>query len=61
MLSDGTGYKTEPIQGERGTDGVDGEDGNGIDSVFFNPDYTLTINFTDGTSYTTGVIRGEKG
>lgn len=35
--------------------------GNGIEDVIFNNDYTLTISFTDGTSYTTPVIRGAKG
>ena len=44
-----------------GHDGKDGEDGNGIASCVLNPDYTLTINYTDGTSYTTESIRGEKG
>lgn len=44
--------------GERG---VQGETGNGIDSAILNPDYTLTLNFTDGTSYTTTSIRGETG
>lgn len=38
-----------------------GEDGNGIKSAVLNPDYTLTLTFTDGTSYTTPSIRGEKG
>lgn len=37
------------------------ENGVGIDSVEFNSDYTLTIYFNDGTSYTTGSIRGETG
>lgn len=35
--------------------------GNGIDNVIFNDDYTLTIIFTDGTSYKTPPIRGAKG
>ena len=35
--------------------------GNGIASAVLNPDYTLTLTFTDGTSYTTPPIRGEKG
>lgn len=38
-----------------------GEDGVGIQSIVLNPDYTLTINFTDGTSTTTSSIRGLKG
>lgn len=37
-------------------------DGRGISSVVLNADYTLTINFTDGTNWTTpNSIRGEKG
>ena len=36
-------------------------DGNGIESVVFNPDYTLSLYFTDGTSVTTGSIRGAEG
>ena len=36
-------------------------DGRGISSVVLNADYTLTLNFTDGTSFTTISIRGEKG
>lgn len=35
--------------------------GNGIQSVTLNEDYTLTIFYTDGTSVTTTSIRGEKG
>lgn len=35
--------------------------GNGIDTVEFNDDYTLTITFTDGSTYTTPAIRGAKG
>ena len=41
--------------------GIQGETGNGIASVVLNSDYTLTLRFTDGTSYTTASIRGEKG
>lgn len=36
-------------------------DGKGIESAVFNSDYTLTLNFTDGTSFTTPPIKGEKG
>lgn len=36
-------------------------DGNGISSAVLNADYTLTLEFTDGTSYTTPSIRGAKG
>lgn len=38
-----------------------GEDGLGIKEVSFNNDYTLTITFTDDTSYTTPSIRGKTG
>lgn len=47
--------------GKNGTDGEDGEDGNGIASAVLNADYTLTLTFTDGTSYTTPSIRGAAG
>lgn len=36
-------------------------DGRGISDAVLNSDYTLTLTFTDGTSYTTPAIRGEKG
>lgn len=48
-------------RGIQGETGPAGETGNGIAFVTLNPDYTLTITLTDGTSYTTGSIRGEKG
>ena len=48
-------------QGEQGTQGPKGVSGNGISSAVLNSDYTLTLTFTDGTSYTTPSIRGEKG
>lgn len=38
-----------------------GATGNGIQSIHFNADYTLTITCTNGTSYKTGVIRGAAG
>lgn len=42
--------------------GEDGEDGKGIVTAILNDDYTLTIYFTDGTSYTTPEpIRGSDG
>lgn len=40
---------------------IKGNDGNGIASAVLNADYTLTLTFTDGTSYTTSSIRGAKG
>lgn len=47
--------------GEQGEKGDTGDTGNGIASVVLNADYTLTIDFTDGTSYTTTSIRGAQG
>ena len=41
--------------------GFKGETGTGIYSITLNSDYTLTIQFTDGTSTTTSSIRGETG
>ena len=35
--------------------------GNGIESAVMNADFTLTLNFTDGTSFTTPSIRGVPG
>ena len=40
-------------KGEKGDTGLKGNDGNGISSIIMNNDYTLTINFTNGTSFTT--------
>ena len=53
------GPKGDP--GSPGSAGPQGADGNGIASTVLNSDYTLTITFTDGTSYTTESIRGEQG
>ena len=53
-----------PARGETGLQGNQGETGatgNGIASTILNNDYTLTIQFTDGTSYTTPSIRGLTG
>ena len=36
-------------------------DGNGIDHTILNADYTLTITYTDGTTWTSGSIRGATG
>lgn len=41
--------------------GDTGADGNGIEDIEMNEDYTLTFTFTDGDTYTTASIRGEKG
>jgi len=48
-------------KGETGATGATGATGNGIANAVLNADYTLTLTFTDGTSYTTPSIRGEKG
>lgn len=52
---------TNGIAGVKGDTGETGATGNGIASAVLNADYTLTLAFTDGTSYTTPSIRGEKG
>ena len=44
-----------------GAQGIKGETGNGISSIQLNQNYTLTINYTSGSSFTTTSIRGEKG
>lgn len=48
-------------QGPQGDTGEAGADGNGIESAVLNSDYTLSLSFTDGTSYTTPPIRGAQG
>jgi len=50
-----TEYSVDIIAPEKGEQGV------GIESAVLNADYTLTLNFTDGSKYTTPSIRGEKG
>ena len=47
--------------GADGSDGSDGADGVGITSITQNLDGTLSINLTDGTSYETEPLKGEKG
>lgn len=54
-------FEFHNLKGEQGDTGETGETGNGIASTVLNSDYTLTITFTDGTSYTTPSIRGAKG
>lgn len=49
------------FDGQPGKDGKDGADGNGIKSATLNADYTLTLTFDDGTTYTTPSIRGATG
>lgn len=41
--------------------GIKGDTGRGIASIALNNDYTLTITFTDDTTYTTSSIRGQQG
>lgn len=48
-------------RGEQGDRGYTGETGNGIASAVLNADYTLTLTYTDGTTWTSGSIRGERG
>lgn len=50
-----THYSADIIAPEKGEQGV------GIASAVLNADYTLTLNFTDGSKYITPGIRGEKG
>lgn len=40
---------------------AEGQDGVGISDATLNADYTLTLTFTDGSSYTTPSIRGARG
>ena len=47
--------------GEQGPQGETGATGNGIASAILNNDYTLTLNYTNGQSYTTTSIRGPEG
>jgi len=47
--------------GAKGDKGDKGDTGVGIVSTVLNADYTLTITLSDGTTYTSPSIRGEKG
>ena len=47
--------------GATGATGPQGATGNGIESALLNADFTLTLTFTDGTTYTTPSIRGATG
>lgn len=60
-LTDGTIVNFKVRNGNKGSDGAAGADGNGIKSAVLNADYTLTLTFDDGTSYTTPSIRGATG
>ena len=70
QFTDGTSYTTPSIrgkigptgsQGPQGLTGKTGATGNGIANTVLNNDFTLTVHFTDGTSYTTPSIRGATG
>ena len=70
QFTDGTSYTTPSIrgkigptgsQGPQGLTGETGATGNGIANTVLNNDFTLTVHFTDGTSYTTPSIRGATG
>lgn len=61
-ITDANSTKTvDVMDGKDGAPGADGKDGNGIKSAVLNADYTLTLTFDDGTSYTTPSIRGATG
>lgn len=61
-ITDANGTKTvDVMDGSDGKDGQNGQNGNGIKSAVLNADYTLTLTFDDGTSYTTPSIRGATG
>ena len=49
------------VPGNEGPQGPPGPTGNGIQSTVLNADYTLTITFTNGSTYTTPSIRGPQG
>lgn len=48
-------------QGIQGEKGDTGETGNGIASVIYNADYSLTFRFTNGEEFRTPSLRGERG
>lgn len=54
-LTNGESYTFEVNNGTRGSDG------NGIESAVMNPDYTLTLTFSEGGTYTTPSLRGPTG
>ena len=69
-FTNGTSTTVGPIRGAKGDKGDTGDTGptgqtgatgTGITSVTLNPDYTLTLNLSNGTSATVGPIRGAKG
>ena len=54
-LTDGTEHTFEVKNGSEGAPG------NGIESAVLNADYSLTLDFTEGASYTTPSLRGPAG
>ena len=54
-LTNGNQYTVELVNGSKGAPG------NGIESAILNDDYTLTLEFTEGGSYTTPSLRGPTG
>ncbi len=49
------------MPGPKGEQGERGPRGYGIESAVLNEDFTLTLKFEDGSSYTTSSLRGEQG
>ena len=60
-ITGGTAITITDLDGSHTVTIYDGADGRGISNAVLNADYTLTITYTDGTSYTTPSIRGERG
>lgn len=60
VILDGELSLTNMLDGEAGTV-IEVGHGTGIDTIVFNSDYTLTFNMSNGTTFTTGSIRGEQG
>lgn len=60
-ISGGHRVTVTDAQGTRSFDVLNGTNGRGIASAVMNADYTLTLTYTDGTSYTTPSLRGEPG
>lgn len=58
-ITDAEGTKSIDVMD--GKNGSNGQDGNGIKSAVLNADYTLTLTFDNGETYTTPSIRGATG
>ena len=52
---------SQGVQGVAGVAGADGNDGNGITSTLNNNDGSFTLNFDDGTTFTTSNLTGPQG